>query len=216
MPFKSMAYRYIHFSYEYLISLYWTSDSMVLKVVCIMKKFTCVVTATFALLLTSYAQAGQVGAVSADDAQAAVERGAFVVDVRSLAAFAQGHLSQAASLPADAAQRPLQNLAALLSKAGIDSSRTVLVVGEPGDANAQALWQRLASVSSGRVLWLVGGVQEWQMRGHALTTIVSVRSPVPQFLASFDAPANASRMAGSKVRTSALLERDLPIQVALN
>ncbi len=210
----------MNFSYEHLISLYWTSNCTVFKVALMMKKFPCVAAAIFALLLTSYAQAGQVGAVSADDAQAAIAQGAFVVDVRSSAAFAQGHLSQAASLPADAAQLPLQNLAALLSKAGIDSSRIVLVVGEPGDANAQALWQRLAAVTSGRVLWLVGGVQEWQMRGHVLTTAVASRFQVPQFLAPYDQAgvpaANASRMAGSRVRTSALLERDVPVQVALN
>lgn len=164
-------------------------------------------------------QAGQAQAVSADDAHTAQVQGAYVVDVRTIEAFAQGHLAQAASLPAGAAQLPLPQLAALLSQAGVDSSRTMLIVGDAGDANAQALWQRLASVASGRVLWLVGGVQEWQMRGHVLTTAVASRHRVPQFLSPFDqthmAPANASRMAGGRVRTSAMLERDLPVQLAL-
>jgi 3-mercaptopyruvate sulfurtransferase SseA len=175
------------------------------------------ITSLFAALLVSAAvHAGQASAVSADDAHTAIVQGAFVVDVRSSPAYVQGHLPQAALLPSNAAQLPLAELSRLLSQAGVDSSRTMLVVGDAGDAQAQALWQRLSQVASGRVLWLVGGVQEWQMRGHALSTDISARLPVPQFLAPFDAPVNASRMAGSKVRTSALLERNLPVQVALN
>ncbi len=170
----------------------------------------------FALFLAAQAHAGQASVVSADDAQLAVAQGAFVVDVRSSASFAEGHLPQAAALPANAAVLPLESLAAVLSQAGVDSSRTMLVVGDAGDANAQALWQRLAQVTSGRVLWLVGGVQEWQMRGYGLTTAVTLRAPVPQFLSSFETPAHANRMAGSKVRTSALLEQNLAVKVALN
>jgi rhodanese-related sulfurtransferase len=214
--YKSKAYGYRCFCHEYLTTLYWTIERQLRKVRCIMQKIILLFAASLSCLLGVSAHAGSAGVVSADDAHTALVQGAFVVDVRSQQAFAQGHLLQAASLPHDAAQLSLPGLAALLSQAGIDSSRTVLVVGEAGDANAQALWQRLAQVSSGRVLWLVGGVQEWQMRGHVLTTQLASRLPVPQFLAPFDAPANASRMAGSKVRTSALLERDLTIKVALN
>lgn len=181
-----------------------------------MKKIALLVAASLSFAYAALAHAGPATAVSADDAHAAVVQGAFVVDVRSAPAHAQGHLPYAALLPANAAQLPLNELANQLAHAGVDSSRTVLVVGDAGDINAQALWQRLAQVASGRVLWLVGGVQEWQMRGHALTTAASLRLPVPQFLAPFDAPPNATRMAGSKVRTSALLERDLAIKVALN
>jgi 3-mercaptopyruvate sulfurtransferase SseA len=181
-----------------------------------MKSIASLFAALFLSAASHVAFAGQASAVSADDAQAAVAQGAYVLDVRAGNAFAQGHLPQAASVPANAGQLPLAELARLLSQAGIDSSRTLLIVGDAGDAQAQALWQRLSQVASGRVLWLVGGVQEWQMRGHVLTTAVSTRSPVPQFLAPFEAPSNASRMAGSKVRTSALLERDLAVQVALN
>jgi 3-mercaptopyruvate sulfurtransferase SseA len=186
------------------------------KVRCMMKKTALLLAVSLSCLLGVGAHAGQASAVSADDAHTALAQGAFVVDVRSQQAFAAGHLAQAACLPRDAAQLPLSSLAALLSQAGVDSSRTVLVMGDAGDANAQALWQRLAQVSSGRVLWLVGGVQEWEMRGHALTTQPASRLPVPQFLTPFVATDSASRMAGSKVRSSALLERDLAIKVALN
>ena len=206
----------MNFSYEHLISRYWTSIGTVLKVTFIMKKFTCVLAATLGLLLTTSTQAGQVGAVSADDAQTAVAHGAIVVDLRPASDFSLGHLPQAVSLPPDAAHLPLPRLAALLSQAGVDTSRSVLVVGEAGDANAQALWQRLTQVASGHVLWLVGGVPEWQMRGYALTSAVATRPAVPQFLTPFDAPASASRMAGGRVRTSALLERSLATALALN
>ncbi len=181
-----------------------------------MKTTALLLAASLSLLLCAPAHAGNASAVSADDAHTALVQGAFVVDVRAAQDFAQGRLAQAVSLPQDAAQLPLQDLAALLSQAGVDSSRTVLIVGDAGGANAQALWARLAQVSSGRVLWLVGGVQEWQMRGHVLTTQVASRLPVPQFLAPFDVPATASRMAGSKVRSSAMLEQNLPVKVALN
>jgi 3-mercaptopyruvate sulfurtransferase SseA len=176
----------------------------------------------FALFMTAQAQvqAGQAVAVSADDAHKALSQGAFVMDVRSADRFATGHLPRAAAVPEQAAGLPLQELAALLGKAGVDSSRTMLIVGEAGDAHAHALWKRLALVTSGRVLWLVGGVQEWQMRGYALSLQSAERANVPQFLASFEAsPAlvsQSSTMAGSRVRTSPLLERDLSFEWAVS
>jgi 3-mercaptopyruvate sulfurtransferase SseA len=167
-----------------------------------------------ALFLSAAVHAGQASAVSADDAHKAVTQAAFVVDVRPAAAFAQGHLPQAVSLPTDAAQLPLADLARLLSNAGIDSSRTILIVGEAGDVNAQALWQRLGAVASGRVLWLVGGVQEWQMTGRSLSFEAATHKAIPQFLTPFAAQSSASRMAGSRVRSSELLERNLAFKTA--
>jgi rhodanese-related sulfurtransferase len=164
------------------------------------------------LLFAAQAHAGPASAVSADDAQLAIAQGAYVMDVRSAQAFAAGHVPHAAALPANAAALPLPELAALLAQAGVDSSRVMLVVGDAGDANAQALWLRLAGVTSGRVLWLVGGVQEWQLTGRSLTIDISQRSPVPQFLTPFDAVHSGGRMAGSKVRSSALLEQDLRLR----
>ncbi len=207
-------------SHEHLTTLYWTVGYGMPTVHPLMKKIAALFLACSTALWMAHSHAGQAQAVSADDAQNAVAQGAYVLDVRSAEACLQAHLPQAACLPSHAAQWPLQQLAQLLSQAGIDSSRTMLVVGDAGDANAQALWERLTQVTAGRVLWLVGGVQEWQMRGHALTAAASARPRVPQFLAPFapsaDAPAHTSRMAGSRVRTSALLERDVPFRVALN
>jgi 3-mercaptopyruvate sulfurtransferase SseA len=161
------------------------------------------------------AVAGPAIAVSADDAHTAVSQGAFVLDIRSAAQFSSGHLPAAAQLPADSAKRPLTELAALLSQAGADSSRTLLIVGEAGDANAQALWQRLAQVASGRVLWLVGGVTEWQMTGRALSQDVVSHKAVPQFLTPFEAHPSKANMAAGRVRSSQLLERNLQIKVAV-
>jgi rhodanese-related sulfurtransferase len=161
------------------------------------------------LFFVAQVQAGSASAVSADDAQLAIAQGAYVIDVRSAQAFAAGHVLHATALPTNAAALPLPELAALLTKAGVDSSRVMLVVGDAGDANAQALWLQLAGVTSGRVLWLVGGVQEWQLTGRTLTTVISQRLPVPQFLTPFNAAHSGVRMAGSKMRSSALLEQDL-------
>jgi rhodanese-related sulfurtransferase len=180
-----------------------------------MKHIRTLLISGFFTLFALSVQARTAQAVSADDAHDALARGAFVVDLRSASEFEKGHLPLAVPLASDAARLPLTQLAEVLSQAGVDTSRTVLVVGEAGDANAAALWQRLAQVSSGRVLWLVGGVTEWQMRGFALSTERVAHAPVPQFLTPFQLPRDAVRMAGSKVRSSPLLERDLSIKVAL-
>lgn len=166
------------------------------------------------LLFAAQTHAGSATAISADDAHIALAQGAYVIDIRPAQQFAAGHLPHAAALPAHAHALPLQELATLLSHAGVDSSRTMLVVGEAGDANAQALWQRLAGVTSGRVLWLVGGIQEWQLTGRTLTTQASQRPPVPQFLTPFDAAPSSTRMAGSKVRSSMLLEQSLSLRIS--
>jgi rhodanese-related sulfurtransferase len=204
-------------SNELVTSLYWTGLRGVRTVAPAMKHFRTLLLSGFLTLcaLSAQAQARSAQAVSADDAHDAVARGAFVVDLRSASAFDMGHLPSAVSLASDTAALPVSQLSQVLSQAGIDTSRTVVVVGEAGDANAAALWQRLAQVSSGRVLWLVGGVTEWQMRGFALSTERVAHAPVPQFLTPFQMSRDAVRMAGSKVRSSPLLERDLSIKVAL-
>lgn len=180
-------------------------------------KFVSVLALTVSLAgwLPTVANAGAQSAVSADEAHLAVSSGAFVIDVRETAQFSLGRLPGAASLPPSGAKQSLADLAMSLSQAGIDSSRTILIVGEAGDANAQALWQQLAQVATGRVLWLVGGVTEWQLRGHALTSLSTPRAKVPQFLTVQVAEPLTSRMAGSRVRSSAALERNFESKVAL-
>ncbi len=160
-----------------------------------------------AALLQASAQAAEPEAVSADTAAQAIAQGAVVADVRNPAAFAQGHLPNAASLPADAAGRSVAALERLLSDAGVDVSRTVVVVGEAGDANAQALWQTLSAYATGRVLWLVGGTSEWQLTGRSLQQGSAVLQAVPQRLVRQQAQGSASaRMAGASVRAVAAPE----------
>lgn len=157
-----------------------------------------------ALMGTAPAHAAGHEAVSADAAAQAMAHGASVVDVRSASAYAQGHLPQAVRLPSDAAAQSVEVLQRWVSDAGADLSRTVLVVGEPGDANAQALWQTLSAYATGRVLWLVGGTAEWQMTGRALSVDAVHAKPVPQHLVRLhSAPADA-RMAGHSVRAASL------------
>jgi 3-mercaptopyruvate sulfurtransferase SseA len=146
-------------------------------------------------------------AVSADAASAAIAQGATVVDVRSAAAYAQGHLPTAALFPPDAARRSVAQLESLLSHTGIDLSRTVVVVGEPGDANAQALWHALSTYATGRVLWLVGGVTEWQMTGRAVSTQVQMAKAVPQYLVRLHSEPAQVRMAGHAWRSEGAQSR---------
>lgn len=155
-------------------------------------------------------------AVSANAAAQAIAHGASVVDVRSASAYAQGHMPQAVHLPSDAAAQSIEVLQRWVSDAGADLSRTVLVVGEPGDANAQALWHRLSGYATGRVLWLVGGTTEWQMTGRALSVSAVHVKAVPQYLVRLhSAPADA-RMAGHSVRAAALPAIEISQVVVLN
>jgi 3-mercaptopyruvate sulfurtransferase SseA len=148
-------------------------------------------------------------AVSADAAALALADNAVVVDVRSAHAFSQGHLPGARPLPQDAAAQPVSVLARLLSEAGADLSRTVLVVGEPGAENAHALWQTLSAYATGRVLWLVGGTPEWQMAGYGLSQQATMARAVPQHLVRLHSAPTQARMAGAQVRASSSFEPGL-------
>ncbi len=154
-------------------------------------------------LLASGAHAGGHEAVSADAAEQALAQGATVVDVRSASAYAQGHLPGAQHLPSQAAGYTSAQLGQVLSVAGIDLSRTVLVVGELGDTHAQAVWRTLSAYATGRVLWLVGGTTEWQMTGRVLSTETLAAKAVPQHLVRLHAKPEQVRMAGYSVRSAA-------------
>ena len=149
--------------------------------------------------------------VSADVAAQALAQGASVIDVRSPQQFANGHLTGAVNLPdfiANASAKPLPpegaatQWASALSAAGVDTSRTILVMGQVGDPVAQALWLSLQNYATGRVLWLVGGTVEWQMRGYRLGTDIVALRPVPQVLVHLQPSVAAPRMAGASFRAS--------------
>ena len=173
----------------------------------------CITSCVLATALASAFAAGH-EPVSADAAAKAIAQGAAVADVRSAQQFATGHLPNAVNLPQLAQVQSVAELARSLSDAGIDTSRTVLVVGHVGDPSAQALWLNLQMYASGRVLWLVGGTTEWQMRGFALDTVVTTRKAVPQYLVAFEPAVVVPRMAGASLRSAVIPEQSLPLRVS--
>lgn len=145
-------------------------------------------------------------AVSADAAADAVARGAVVLDIRSTAEFARGHLAGAVSAPGAGALEDRAALQQLVSAQGIDLSREVLVMGQPGDLQAQRLHANLLAYATGRVQWFVGGVPEWTLSGRPLAAAApqAVRPPVPQHLVALQPEQAAPRMAGAALRDVAL------------
>lgn len=137
--------------------------------------------------------------VSAAEAQRRLQEGSQAWDLR---AEAPTLLPGAVRLALDP-QVDAQTLARAVSAAGLDLSRDVLIYGEPGDARAQALHQRLARIASGRVDWLVGGVAEWQMAGHGTASAPARRLPVPQNLVEAGEVAAQPRMAAAALRDPA-------------
>ena len=92
-------------------------------------------------------------------------------------------------------------LARAVSAAGIDLSRDVVIYGAAGDAQAQALHDGLARLASGRVRWLVGGIDEWQAAGLPTVARPAQRLPVPQHLVDLAPPAPGA-MAAAALRRS--------------
>ncbi|WP_349742118.1 rhodanese-like domain-containing protein [Roseateles cavernae] len=153
-------------------------------------------------LVTGLAQAEVVSAAAAEQR---LQEGAQPWDVRT--ASAAPLLPGAVRLDAQAcldwlAAGDTQALSAAVSAAGIDLSRDVLIYGEAGDGRAQALYQALQQLATGRVLWLVGGVPEWQMSGRQTAASAGTRLPVPQRLVSLGATVSA-RMAAASLRDPA-------------
>lgn len=138
--------------------------------------------------------------LSATAAEQAVRRGAMVLDLRSAEAYAQGHLPGALSAPGAATTLDRAGLQALVSRLGLDLSRGTVVVGEPGEAAAQAFQAALQTYAPAPVRWLVGGVAEWQLGGRALQATAAQRPPVPHHLAAHAAPNASPRMAGASMR----------------
>ena len=138
--------------------------------------------------------------VSADAAARALARGATVVDVRSVQDFQLGHLPGAVLLDAAAALASRQALQDLVSRQGVNLSREVVVVGQPGDLLAQRLQQQLVQYATGRVTWLEGGAHEWALSGRPLQTQAVAKPPVPQYLVLLQPELRDARMAGAALR----------------
>lgn len=158
-------------------------------------------TLLLAALAPCAALAQQSDAISADVAAHVLSQGAVVVDLRPATEFLQGHLPGAVSLPQAASAADRDTLQQLVSRHGIDLSRGVVLMGQPGDVQAQALQARLAAYATGRVQWLVGGANEWALSGRPLaTTSAPPRAPVPQHLVRLAPQDSHPRMAGASLR----------------
>lgn len=122
--------------------------------------------------------------LSAHDAHAALGRGAVAWDIRvAPAALIPGAVQVApAAVQAWLKGDGSAALARAVSAAGLDLSRDVVIYGAAGDAQAQALHDGLSSLASGRVRWLVGGIDEWQAAGLPTVAQSVQRLPVPQHL----------------------------------
>jgi len=146
-------------------------------------------------------------ALSAADAQAALAGGATAWDVRSGAGSVIPGTARVASTDL---QRWLDGqgshwLERAVSAAGIDLSRDVVVYGAAGDPRAQALHDGLTRLASGRVYWLVGGIDEWQAARLPTAAGPTQRLPVPQRLVPWAAGEGGSSagMAAASLRHSA-------------
>lgn len=185
-----------------MAKMYWTAPSRVPTVQpptqrSAVQRLFCL----FLMFFSAAASAQQAPAVSADAAARAVARGAVVVDLRAAADYQAGHLPGAVALDAAALLQERDALQAVVSRHGIDLSREVIVLGQPGDLLAQQVQAHLLAYASGRVSWFVGGVVEWQLSGRPLHTGTTSRAPVPQYLVRFTPAADAgARMAAATLR----------------
>jgi 3-mercaptopyruvate sulfurtransferase SseA len=165
-----------------------------------------------AMLFWATAGVALADGLSAHDAQAALAGGAMAWDVREAPATL---IPGAVQVTPVAMQRWLRGegsaaLAQAVSAAGLDLSRDVVIYGVAGDAQAQALHDSLTRLASGRVRWLVGGIDEWQAAGLPTVARPTQRPPVPQHLVDL-APA-PGELAAPALRRSG---PDRPVVAAL-
>jgi 3-mercaptopyruvate sulfurtransferase SseA len=157
-----------------------------------------------AALLLGWPVPGQTQeAVSAAQAREALTQGATAWDVRTPGALQRLPGAAQADLTVWGRSGGLAALAAAVSAAGIDLSRDVVLYGAAGDARAQALQAALKPVASGRVMWLVGGIDEWQAAGLPLVSEAAARLPVPQRLVALQPESGAAQPANAALRRSA-------------
>jgi 3-mercaptopyruvate sulfurtransferase SseA len=95
-----------------------------------------------------------------------------IIDVRPPAAYAQGHIPFALSLPAElfeqAAGQP-EGLAALLGPAGVDRAHEAVIVSEGGlDKRAALAFALLEQLGQQRVSLLLASVDDWALQGRPL------------------------------------------------
>ncbi|HET9977913.1 MAG TPA: rhodanese-like domain-containing protein [Burkholderiaceae bacterium] len=155
--------------------------------------------ALFALALATPAAAAP---LSAADARRELAAGAQAWDLRERAgAVIPGAAAVARStLERWLADRDHAALSRAVSAAGIDLSRDVVLYGVAGDAFGLALHDALARVATGRVHWLVGGIDEWVAAGLPTASTLASPAPVPQHLVARDALPAAGTLAAPALR----------------
>lgn len=169
----------------------------------IARRLLAIAAAVTALAAGHAAQAAEVPALSATAAATALARGALAWDLRAAAAEGlPGALrADGAGIRAWLERGDLAALETALSTAGLDLSRDIVVYGEPGDLQAQALVESLQPFARGRVQWLVGGAAEWVMTERPLRPLTSRHAPVPQKLVTAEPPPGGA-MAAAGLRSA--------------
>ena len=99
---------------------------------------------------------GEYRNVSVTDLKAAVEGGAAVLDVRTAAEFAEGHIAGATNIPLD-------GLGALTGD--LDPGQPLYVICRSGSRSAQASAQ-LVKAGFRDIRNVTGGMNEWQAAGY--------------------------------------------------
>ena len=141
------------------------------------------------LMTGSAAMAGEI--VDATEVGAAMKRGAILWDVRSAEAYAQGHIAGAVNIGSVAKVLrnyntedflPIAQVQELLSTAGIDLSREVVVYGRRGDPSAYFALTAVKQFGGKQGRVFHGGVDAWQAAGRPLSKEETRLAPVKQTL----------------------------------
>jgi 3-mercaptopyruvate sulfurtransferase SseA len=101
-----------------------------------------------------------------------------IVDVRTAEKYAQGHVPFAVNVSADTFRSHLgrpEALAALLGPAGVNPAHEVVIMAESGLTPGAALaYLALDQLGQGKISVLMDSVDEWGLRGYALTKQATV------------------------------------------
>lgn len=104
---------------------------------------------------TEQASADTYPTVTVSDLKAAADAGAYVLDVRTPAEFAEGHISGAVNLPLDEVQA---------RAAEVPADRPVYVICRSGNRSAQA--STLLRAAGKDVRNVAGGMTDWAAAGY--------------------------------------------------
>lgn len=117
-----------------------------------------VLLAGLSLLSCAPKSSGTYPTVSVQDLKAAVDSGAYVLDVRTPQEFAEGHIASAVNLPLDQVQ----------GRSGeVPGDRPVYVICRSGSRSAQA--SQILQKAGKDIRNVGGGMNDWARAGYPLT-----------------------------------------------